>query len=81
VQRSHELGWIENRTVTIERRWAEGRDERFADIAAEFVRFNVNVIVTGGIAVPAGETRTSIIPIVFALAPESYKDCLTKHEQ
>src|SRR5262249_10247524 len=38
VQRLRELGWIENRTVAIEYRWAEGRDERFAEIAAEFVR-------------------------------------------
>src|SRR5215831_15283485 len=36
VQRLRELGWIENRTVAIEYRWAEGRDERFAEIAAEF---------------------------------------------
>src|SRR5215470_16467665 len=38
VQRLRELGWIENRTVAIEYRWAEGRDERFAEIAAEFIR-------------------------------------------
>jgi putative ABC transport system substrate-binding protein len=34
VQRLRDLGWIENRTVAIEYRWAEGRDERFAEIAA-----------------------------------------------
>src|SRR6516164_10390993 len=43
VQRLRELGWIENRTVTIEHRWAEGRDERFAEIAAEFIRIKVDV--------------------------------------
>ena len=48
VQRLRELGWIENRTVAIEYRWGEGRDERFAQIAAELVRRNVDVIVTGG---------------------------------
>src|SRR2546423_1199478 len=48
VQRLRELGWIENRTVTIEHRWAEGRDERFAEIAAEFIRLKVDVIVTAG---------------------------------
>jgi putative ABC transport system substrate-binding protein len=37
VQRLHELGWIEDRTVAIEYRWAEGHNERFAEIAAEFV--------------------------------------------
>jgi hypothetical protein len=41
VQRLRELGWIENRTVAIEYRWGEGRDERFAEIAAEFVRLKV----------------------------------------
>ena len=48
VQRLRELGWIEGRTVAIEYRWAEGRNERFAEIAAEFVRLKVDVIVTVG---------------------------------
>ena len=48
VDRLRELGWTENRTVAIEYRWGEGRDERFAQFAAEFVRRNVDVIVTGG---------------------------------
>ena len=38
VQRLRELGWIEGRTIAIEVRWAEGRSERYAEIAAEFVR-------------------------------------------
>src|SRR5215475_253059 len=45
VQRLRELGWIENRTVAIEYRWGEGRAERFAEIAAEFVRLKVDLIV------------------------------------
>src|SRR5262245_10939408 len=48
VQRLHELGWIDGRTVAIQYRWAEGRSERLAEIAAEFVRLKVDVIVTGG---------------------------------
>src|SRR6516162_3637694 len=40
VQRLRELGWVENRTVAIEYRWAEERDERFADIAGEFIRLS-----------------------------------------
>src|SRR5215831_4068721 len=48
AQRLHELGWIENRTMTIEYRWSEGRAERFAQIAAEFVRLKVEVIVASG---------------------------------
>src|SRR5262245_48691632 len=50
VERLRELGWIEGRTVAIEYRWAEGRNERLAEIAAEFVRLNVDVIVTWGTA-------------------------------
>src|SRR5262249_24600421 len=48
VQRLRELGWIENRTVAIEYRWAEGREERYAELAAELVRLKVDVIVTSG---------------------------------
>jgi putative ABC transport system substrate-binding protein len=68
VQRLRELGWIEGRTVAIEIRWAEGRSERFAEIAAELVRLKVDVIVTSGAAAPAAKQETSIIPIVFMLA-------------
>jgi putative ABC transport system substrate-binding protein len=67
VRRLRELGWIEGRTVAIEYRWAEGRPERVAEIAAEFVRLKVNIIVTGGVAVPAVKQATTIIPIVFAV--------------
>jgi len=68
VQRLRELGWIEGQTVAIEYRWAEARSERFADIAAELVRLKVDVIVTGGAAVPAVKQATSVIPVVFAIA-------------
>src|SRR6516165_8749706 len=44
LRRLRELGWIEGRTVAIEYRWAEGRRERAAEIAAEFVRLNVDLI-------------------------------------
>jgi hypothetical protein len=50
VQRLRELGWIDARTVVVEYRWAEGRDERLAEIAAEFVRRKVDVIVTSSTA-------------------------------
>jgi putative tryptophan/tyrosine transport system substrate-binding protein len=68
AQRLRELGWIDGGTVLIERRQAEGRSERYSEIAAEFVRLNVAVIVTGGIAVRATKLVTSVIPIVFAVA-------------
>ena len=70
MHRLRELGWIEGRTVAIEYRWAEGRSERFAEIAAEFVRLQVDVIVTSGGAVLAAKQSTSVIPIVFALATD-----------
>jgi putative tryptophan/tyrosine transport system substrate-binding protein len=65
-----ELGWTEGRTVAIEYRWAEGRSERFAEIAAEFSRLKVDVIVTVGSAVLAAKQATSDIPIVFFLAAD-----------
>ena len=69
VRRLHELGWIEGRTVAIEYRWAEGRTDRFDEIAAEFVRRKVDVIVTSATAaIVAAKQATSVIPIVFAAA-------------
>ena len=67
VQRLHELGWFEGRSIAIEDRWAEGRTERFAEIAAEFVRLKVDVIVTvGTLPALAAKQATALIPIVFA---------------
>jgi putative ABC transport system substrate-binding protein len=60
VQRLHELGWIDGRTVAIQYRWAEGRSERLAEIAAEFVRLKVDVIVTGGNAAVAAKQASSV---------------------
>jgi putative ABC transport system substrate-binding protein len=71
VQRLHELGWIEGRTIAIEYRWAEGRDERYAQIADEFVRLKVDVIVTYGTpGTKAAKENTAAIPIVFAAAAD-----------
>jgi len=67
-RRLQELGWIEGRTVAIEYRWAEGRAERFGEIAAEFVRLKVDVIATWGTATAvAAKQATSVIPIVFTV--------------
>jgi putative ABC transport system substrate-binding protein len=69
VQRLRELGWIEARNISIEYRWAEGRNDRAAEIASEFVRLKVDVIVTWGTApVVAAKQATAVIPIVFATA-------------
>jgi putative tryptophan/tyrosine transport system substrate-binding protein len=70
AQRLHALGWIEGRNIAIEYRWAEGRPERYFDIAAEFVRLGVDVIVTTVPAAPAVKQTTSLIPIVFVLASD-----------
>ena len=70
VQRLNELGWIEGRTATIVYRWAGGRTERYTEIAAEFVRLNVDVIVSSGTAIVAAKQVTSVIPIVFAVATD-----------
>jgi ubiquinone/menaquinone biosynthesis C-methylase UbiE len=72
VAHLRELGWIENRNVAIEYRWSEGRTERYAEIAAEFVRLKVDVIVTVGSAVPSVRQAASVIPIVFAVAATWY---------
>jgi putative tryptophan/tyrosine transport system substrate-binding protein len=71
VQRLRELGWIEGQTIAIDYRWADGRTGRFAEIAAEFVRLKVDVIVTSGAGpVAATKEATSIIPIVFTVASD-----------
>ena len=71
VQRLRELGWIEGRTVAIEYRWMEGRTERAAEFAAEFVRLKVDVIVThSAVPVLAAKQATSVIPIVIAVAAD-----------
>ena len=68
VQRLRELGWIEGRTVALEYRWAEGRSERMAEIAAEFVRLKVDIIVTYATPpVVAAKQATAVIPIVSAV--------------
>jgi len=77
VQRLRELGWIEGRTIAIEYRWSEGREERFAEVAAEFVRLKVDVILTSGtLPVMAAKQATSVIPIVFATAGDPVENHL-----
>jgi ABC-type uncharacterized transport system substrate-binding protein len=66
VQRLRELGWIENRNVTIEYRWADGRSERWGEIATEFARLKADVIVTSGTPVViAAKQAAPATPIVF----------------
>jgi putative ABC transport system substrate-binding protein len=61
-----ELGYVEGRNLSLEIRWAEGRDERLPDLAAELVRLKVDVIVAGGGPPLLSATQvTSTIPIVM----------------
>ena len=69
VQRLRELGWSEGHNIAIEYRWAEGRPDRSAEIAAEFARLKVDVIATSGTSMAlAAKQATSTTPIVFATA-------------
>jgi putative ABC transport system substrate-binding protein len=66
VQRLRELDRVEGRNIAIEYRWAEGRSERYPEIAAEFVGIEVDVIITvATLATLAVKQATSVVPIVF----------------
>jgi putative ABC transport system substrate-binding protein len=67
-----ELGYIEGQNIVIEYRYAEGRDDRLADLAAELVRLKVEVVVAGGSpAIRAAQHATHTIPIVMAAPPDA----------
>jgi len=62
-----ELGYVEGRNLIIEYRSADGRAERFPDLAAELVRLKVDLIVTRGTpATRAAKDATETIPVVMA---------------
>jgi putative ABC transport system substrate-binding protein len=67
-QRLGELGWVAGRTITIDYRWTEGRNEQALAIAQAFVQHKVDIIVAGGNAVSAAKQATASIPIVFPVA-------------
>jgi putative ABC transport system substrate-binding protein len=67
-----DLGYVEGKNIAIEYRYTEGEVDRFPEIAAELVRLNVDVIVTGSISgVRAAKKATATIPIVFALVGDA----------
>ena len=78
VARLRELGWIVRENIAIEYRWAEGRSRRVSEIAAEFLRQDVDVIVTYGSAVTILKQATTTIPIVFAVAFDPVRDGLVQ---
>jgi hypothetical protein len=71
LQGLHDHGWDDGRNIAIHFRWAEGFSERSTEIATEFVRLNVDVIVTWGTAnIAAAKRATRSIPVVFAGAAD-----------
>ena len=77
MQRLRELGYIENRTVAIEYRWTEGRNERYAAMAAELIGMKADIIVALGTpAIVAARKATAVIPIVFPIASDPVGDGL-----
>jgi ABC-type uncharacterized transport system substrate-binding protein len=62
-----ELGYIEGQNIAIEYRYAEGKQDRFPELAAELVRLKVDIIVVvgGNRIIPAAKNATKTIPIVM----------------
>jgi len=74
-----ELGWTPGTSILIEYRYAEGRNERMPELAADLVRLSVDVIVAGGPdAVRAAQQATSTIPIVISTLPDPVGQGLVK---
>lgn len=64
-----ELGYVEGRNIVVERRFADGKQERLPALAAELVRLKVDVIVTGSNPVVAAvKQATTTIPVVMAIS-------------
>ena len=66
-QALHELGYIKGQNIAFEYRYAEGKPDRFPELAAELVRLKVDIIVVAGNApIRAAKNATKTIPIVMA---------------
>ena len=63
-------GYVDGQNIIIEVRYAEGRPERLAELAADLVRLKVDVIVGGGALIEAAKKATSIVPIVMLFSPD-----------
>ncbi len=73
-ERLREIGYVEGRNLTIEFRYAEGKDEHLPELAAELVRLNCDVIVTaGGAATRAAKNATKTIPVVMAFSADAVR--------
>jgi putative ABC transport system substrate-binding protein len=70
-----ELGYVEGRNIVLDIRWAEGKRERLAELAAELVRLKVDIIVSAGpTAIRAAKQATGTIPIIMTLAADPVRD-------
>jgi len=68
-QEMNKLGWIEAKNITIEYRFAEGKNERLPELASDLVRLKIDLIVaTGETATVAAKSATTAIPIVMTNA-------------
>jgi putative tryptophan/tyrosine transport system substrate-binding protein len=67
-----DAGYVEDRNVSIEYRWAEGRFDRLSELAADLVSRRVSVIATPGnsAGTRAAKALTTTIPIVFGVAED-----------
>src|SRR5688572_25815679 len=64
LERLHELGYVEGKTIIIERRFADGKEDRLPDLAIDLIRLKVDVVVAGGgNAVRAAKNATKTVPI------------------
>jgi len=79
VVRLRERGWAEGNNIAIEYRWSEGMSRRVSEIAAEFLRQDIDVIVTYGSAVTILKQATTSVPIVFAVAVDPVRDGLVQN--
>ena len=70
-QELSKLGWIEGKNITIEYRFAEQKNERLPELAADLVRLKVDlIVVSGGPTALAAKKATSTIPIVMTSFPD-----------
>ena len=74
-----DLGWIENQTIAIEYRWADGSAERLPSLAQELIRLKVDIIVTTGIVgIRAAKQATTTTPILFVVLNDPVSAGLVK---